>query len=208
MNSIAIFGGTFDPVHNGHILTSLSIQSYFNFDTYFFLPCKIPALKGCACATSQQRIEMLELALKRHQDFKLDLREVNRDSPSYMVDTLASLRHERKIDSITLIMGYDAFLSLPLWHQWERIIKLANLLVINRNYYSESPIPDSIQELLKLYKTEDKTRMLTKTAENIYLFDAGDYDFSSTEIRKDLDKNAHRLPKEVFEYIKLKGLYQ
>jgi nicotinate-nucleotide adenylyltransferase len=211
MHSIAIFGGTFDPVHNGHILTSIAIQAYFGFDSYYFLPCKNPILKAPTSANSQQRVEMLQLATKNHENFKLDLREIRRDSPSYMVETLAKIREENKIDSITLIMGYDAFLSLPFWHQWKKMIKLANLLVIKRNHYSNYSVPESIQKLLNRHKTEVKTELLTKPSGRIYLFNAGNYDISSTDIRKELKKNKNkdpRLPKEVYEYIKLKGLYQ
>lgn len=208
MQSIAIFGGTFDPVHNGHILTSLAIQSYFNFDLYYLLPCKTPTLKQQAIANTQQRIEMLQLAIKKYSALKLDLREINRNTPSYMVDTLSSFRDENEKDSITLIMGYDAFLSLPLWHQWEKIIKLANLLIINRNSFSNAPVPESIIKLLDQHRTEVKTELLNKRSGLIYLFEAGNYEISSTDIRKDLIKNDHRLPEEVYEYIKLKGLYR
>ncbi|MCL9684628.1 nicotinate-nucleotide adenylyltransferase [Legionella maioricensis] len=211
MRSIAILGGTFDPVHNGHIQTSLFIQSNFNFDDYFFLPCKTPTLKPPTCANTQQRIEMLQLAIKSHPDFKLDLREIKRDSPSYMVETLASFRKENTDAAITLIMGYDAFLSLPQWYQWEKIIKLANLLVINRNQFSTYPMPEAIKMLLTEHKTEIKTDLLIKPAGTIYLFDAGNYEISSTHIREELKKNKPvetKLPKEVGEYIKQQELYR
>ena len=211
MRSIAIFGGTFDPVHNGHILTSLSIQSYFNFDFYYFLPCKIPTLKPPTSASSQQRIAMLKLAIKNYNDFNLDLREIKRDSPSFMVETLESLRKENEKDSIILIMGYDAFLSLPQWNQWEKIIKLANLLVINRPQFATCPVPESIKNLLTRYKTELKNDLLSKQFGAIYLYNAGNYDISSSALREELKKNKvseTHLPKEVYEYIKQWGLYQ
>lgn len=210
MRSIAILGGTFDPVHNGHIQTSLFIQSSFNFDTYYFLPCKTPIIKPPTCVSAQQRIEMLQLAIKNYPAFKLDLREIKRDSPSYMVETLTSFREENKDAAITLIMGYDAFLSLPQWHQWEKIITLANLLVINRSQFSAYPIPETIKKLLTKHKTEIKTDLSTKSAGVIYLFNAGNYEISSTHIREELKENKPvetKLPKEVYEYIKLQALY-
>ena len=211
MRSIAIFGGTFDPVHNGHILTSLAIQAYFNFDSFYFIPCKTPTLKPATLANNQQRIEMLRLAIKNHEEFNIDLREVNRDSPSYMVETLESLRKEHTNDSITLIMGYDAFLTLPQWYQWEKIIGLANLLIINREQFSTNPIPKSIEKLLNRHKSETKTDLLTKKYGNIHFFDAGNYDISSTSIRealKNKELKTNNVPKEVCEYIKQWGLYQ
>ncbi|BCA95282.1 putative nicotinate-nucleotide adenylyltransferase [Legionella antarctica] len=211
MHSIAILGGTFDPVHNGHIQTSLSIQSNFKFDDFYFLPCKAPTLKLPTCARPVQRIEMLQIAIKHYPDFKLDLREIRRDSPSYMVETLASFREEMKNTAITLIMGYDAFLSLPQWHQWHRIIELANLLVINRSLFSKHPIPEAIKKLLIQHETKRKTQLLTQPAGAVFLFNAGNYEISSTHIRDDLKKNKSvetRLPGEVYEYIKTQELYQ
>lgn len=121
MYSIAIFGGSFDPIHNGHLQTSLAIQKYFNFDSYIFLPCKTPTLKPATVANSEQRIEMILRAINRYkQNFKLDLREIERTTPSYMVETLESFRAESPEASITLIIGYDAFISLSQWHQWQK----------------------------------------------------------------------------------------
>lgn len=211
MNSIAIFGGTFDPIHQGHVQTSLSIQSNFNFDSYYFLPCKIPVLKSAAYANNQQRIDMIELVIKNHPEFKVDLREIKRDSPSYMVETLTSFREENKEASLTLILGYDAFLTLPQWHHWKEIIKLSNLLIINRNQFSSVSMPEEIKELLMHHTTELKTDILSKKAGFIYLYDAGNYEISSTHIREALKKNkqmSEQVPEEVAQYIKQWALYQ
>jgi len=211
MHTIAIFGGTFDPIHNGHIKASQALQAYFNFDSYIILPCKIPTLKPPSFASNQQRIEMIKLAIKNFKDFKLDLREINRNSPSYMVETLSSFRVEYPEDSITLILGYDAFLSLPHWHQWEKIITLANILVINRTEFSKQPTPEIIQKLLHQYQSNSKTSLLTSKAGTIFIFDAGDYQISSSSIREQIKINnniKNKLPNEVYEYIKNQGLYQ
>lgn len=211
MRSIAIFGGTFDPVHDGHIQVSLSIQSHFNFGSYFFLPCKVPTLKPPTLASNQQRVEMLQLAIQPYPQFQLDLREIKRDTPSFMVETLSSFRSENNDASITLILGFDAFLSLSQWHQWEKIIQLANLLIINRTSFAQYPIAKPVQELLKNHETKEKETLLTQKAGIIYLFNAGDYEISSTDIRKALSTNKQTktmLPKEVYQYIKQRGLYQ
>lgn len=211
MRSIAILGGTFDPVHTGHLQTSLNIQSLFNFDTYYFLPCKIPALKPPAFANNQQRIDMLELAIKGHPKFKIDLREINRDSPSYMVETLQSFRSEYQNASITLILGYDSLLSLSQWHQWKNIIKLANLLVINRHEFSNCSIPKEIATLIESHLEKNNNNLLKHKAGLICFFDAGNYEISSSDIRDKLKQQKSvnsNLPKEVYEYIKQWELYQ
>ncbi|WP_412756762.1 nicotinate-nucleotide adenylyltransferase [Legionella bozemanae] len=211
MHSIAIFGGTFDPIHNGHLQTSKFIQTHIKFDSYIFLPCKTPTIKPPTLANNEQRVEMLKLAIKEIPDFKLDLREIERDTPSYMVETLESFRLEYPKSSITLIIGYDAFLSLPRWYQWEKIITLANLLVINRNEFSRQAVPKTMQEFLEKYQTKSKAELLNTQAGRVFLFDAGNYDISSTSIREEIEKGAdvkNKLPHTVYEYIKDQGLYQ
>ena len=210
MHSIAIYGGAFDPVHLGHLQTSVNIQNYFKFNDYFFLPCKIPTLKSPTLADNQQRIKMLELAIKNYPDFKLDLREIERDTPSYMVETLESFRQEFPQASITLIIGYDAFISLPHWNQWDKLITLANILVINRNEYADEAIPELLQRFLDVYQKQDKTELLNKGAGTVFLFDAGYYKISSTGIREEIKRRkdvSSMLTTSVYQYIKEKGLY-
>lgn len=217
MYSIAIFGGTFDPVHLGHIQTSINIQNHARFDRYFFLPCKVPVLKAQALASTQQRIDMLELAIKDIPYFQIDVREINRESPSYMVDTLKSIKKEYPNTSITLILGYDSFISLPQWHQWEQLIHLAHLFVINRDAFVSLDIPKSIQHLIQLHKSSDFSQLKNHECGLIYEFDAGNYNLSSSALRLELKnrKNsegtalntANKLPKGVYEYIVSSGLY-
>ncbi|MCW8410379.1 nicotinate-nucleotide adenylyltransferase [Legionella sp. PATHC035] len=211
MHSIAILGGTFDPIHNGHLQASMVIQKHFNFDSYIFLPCKTPTIKPPTLANNNQRIEMIKLAIKKTPYFRLDLREVERDTPSYMVETLKSFRMEYPNSSITLIIGYDAFISLPNWYQWEKIITLANLLVINRSEFSSQPIPIIMKKFLEQHEVKDKHDFLSTHAGRVFLFDAGHYDISSTSIREEIKKGAdvkNKLPEAVYEYIKSQGLYQ
>lgn len=211
MHTIALFGGTFDPIHNGHLFTSLKIQEQFNFDSYRFLPCKIPVIKGSAHATTEQRITMIRLAIKQYPQFCLDLREVNRSTPSYMVETLESLRKEYQDSSITLVLGYDAFLNLPQWYSWQKIMSLANLLVINRKKSLQEDRSDLIKTILMKQQVGEKKNLLQKTHGAIYEFDAGDYPISSTEIRFEIKNQTDlstKLPKEVCQYIIQQRLYQ
>lgn len=211
MRHIAIFGGTFDPVHLGHVGICEAIQSQFHFDSFYFLPCKIPTIKNPALASAEQRITMLRLALKNKPHFELDLREIARDTPSYMVDTLSSYRSEYPQDSITLIIGYDALLSLPNWHQWNKLLELANLLVVNREPFANQSMPQPIQQLLNTHQNDTVKSLFNSQAGKIVLFDAGYYDISSTEIKKRI-KNKQDvdalLAKDVQEYIREWGLFQ
>lgn len=211
MYSLAIFGGTFDPVHNGHIQTGITIQNNFHFDSFCYLPCKIPALKPPAHANNEQRIEMLQLALKNRPDFSVDLREIKRNSPSYMVETLKSFRKEHQNASITLILGYDSFISLPQWHQWTQILTLANILVINRNHFKQTAIPEELNPFMIQHRNDSKDALLNTKAGTICFFDAGNYPISSTDLRNKLRNKqdvANALPQSVYEYIKQWALYQ
>ncbi len=211
MKSLAIFGGTFDPIHFGHLKTSLQIQDCFHFDAFHFLPCNRPVLKAPAFATNEQRIRMIELALEGLNGFSLDCREINSPSPSYMVTSLTSIRKEHPLASITLIMGYDAFVSLPKWHQWEQLLDLAHLLVIQRVEFANQSLPAVLQKLLKDHQTQSKSKLLQQKAGCIFLFDAGQVDVSSTNIRKAVQEAKsfeNKLPKTVYDYIKINKLYQ
>lgn len=215
--SIAIFGGTFDPIHYGHLGTSINIQGTFHFDSYRFLPCNIPALKKEAAASNEQRIHMLELALAELDlkfRFSIDLREIQRPGPSYMVDTLRTIRAEHPAAAITLILGFDAYQSLPHWHQWQQINKFAHLLVIHRDSYTINQNMLSLENANsspERMQQERQQQLKTHTAGTVCQFNAGTFKISSTEIRNALHKQqdiSTKIPAVVYDYIKEQGLYQ
>lgn len=210
MKRIAVFGGSFDPVHLGHINISLAILSHFHFDTFNFVPCKIPVIKGPTHVDSQHRIAMLQLALNPYPNFNLDLREIKRPTPSYMVDTLRSYRQEFPTESITLTLGYDSFASLRLWKEWETLLKLANILVANRPFEDQNGLDDIMNDLLKSHQCLSTTEFLDHPFGRIFLFDAGNYAISSSQIRALLKEGKSvddYLPAAVSAYIQSSGLY-
>jgi nicotinate-nucleotide adenylyltransferase len=212
MHSIAIFGGTFDPVHNGHIQVSLNLQRAFGFDSYRLLPCKIPAIKALAHASVQQRIDMLRLAIAQHEVLTLDVCEIERDTPSYMVYTLENFRAEYKNAAITLVLGFDAFLTLPQWFQWEKIITLANVLIIKRGDFGDTLNIDApLKQLLEQHETNDQNKLLCTPNGVIYFFDAGAYPIASTTIRNAIKQHINvepLLPKAIHDYIVTHNLYR
>lgn len=215
LNNLIVYGGTFDPIHMGHINTALAVQAHFHFDCFRFLPCKIPLLKDKAHATTEQRVTMLKLALADlppAQRFEIDSSEINRESPSYMVTTLLQLREKLGNElPITLLLGQDTFYQLPAWHQWQRLLELSNLLVIKRPNPT-LPLPSELQSLLRNHETQDEGLILTQPAGLILQFNAGLYPISSTQIRKELQRglaiNQDTLPASVMNYIALHHLYQ
>jgi nicotinate-nucleotide adenylyltransferase len=211
VNNILIYGGTFDPPHLGHLNTAQAAQVKFHFERFVFLPCKTPLLKEAASASSAQRMEMLKLAIQDHPEFTIDSREITRSTPSYMVETLESFRQELgEKTAITLCLGMDAFLELPKWHDWERILALGNLLVLKRPKTNEQDLSETLKTLLSKHEVFDKRTVLNQSHGAIYRFDAGQYTISSTLLRKQIQAGQNieaYLPPRVYQYIKSRALY-
>lgn len=129
---ICLYGGTFDPVHYGHLRTAIEVQQTAGFDRIHFLPCRLPPHRDHPLASAEQRLAMLELAIAGESALAIDDRELRRDGPSYMVDTLRSIRSESADEAVVLVLGMDAFAGLESWREWREILQLAHLLVMQR----------------------------------------------------------------------------
>lgn len=210
--NLMIYGGTFDPPHHGHLNTAKAVQDHMHFEHLVFLPCKIPVLKKAAESTVEQRITMLRLALEHETPFEIDLREITRDTPSFMVETLKSFRQDWGPDAaITLLLGMDAFLDLPRWHEWRTILQLSHLLIIKRTDIDEKKNSAPLKELLQIHETLDKQALKTTPFGKIYRYNAGEYAISSSGLRAQMKAShdiAAYVPKKVYEYIKTEALYQ
>jgi nicotinate-nucleotide adenylyltransferase len=132
MRTIGILGGTFDPVHIGHLRTAFELLGSCGLSEVRFIPCGIPPHRPPPVAPAELRLQMLQAALAGEQRFRVDDRELRRPGPSYMVDTLDSLRSEVADASLSLLLGADAFVGLPDWHRWQDIPRLAHLIVVHR----------------------------------------------------------------------------
>lgn len=205
LHNLIIYGGSFDPPHLGHLNTAVAVQNHMQFERFIFLPCKNPVLKMATTASCAQRVQMLKLALKPWPKFEIDLREIDRDTPSFMVDTLQSFRDELgKQVSITLLLGEDAFLQLPQWHRWQTLLQLCHLLVIKRPGVRHESMPE---ELKTRRVTDD---IFNSPHGNIYHYNAGEYDISSSCLRqkmKDGEDVSPYLPEFVYQYINEYNIY-
>lgn len=208
MKSILIYGGSFDPPHLGHLKTAITVQEHCHFETVFFIPCKKPVLKKTIPAESSHRLKMLQLMLNEHPEFQINTIEMDRETPSYMTETLQQLRKTvGKNCSITLLMGMDAFVNLSQWHEFEKLPTLCNLLVIKREGITN---PETLLDIFPecLPHVRD---LLSHPQGKVAYFDAGDYPVSSTKIREKIrlgEDVSDALPKTVEEYIRHHGLYQ
>lgn len=207
---LAILGGTFDPVHIGHVQIAKQLLRRLPCDEIRFVPCKQPVLKASSSATVEQRLTMLKLALQDHPELVIDERELHRDGPSYMIDTLRSLRDEFPDTPLALILGMDAFLELPRWHQWQSLLELSHLTVINRK---DAQLPDSepLASLIKQHQLNNLTQLPKSLAGHISFVELPLIDISSTQLRKQLSNGqdcSQYLDPSIVKYIKSEHLYR
>ncbi len=207
---IGIFGGTFDPVHNGHLQVALGLSQTIPFDELRLIPCRQPPHRAAPQANAVDRVAMLQLAIADAPGLVIDERELRREGPSYMVDTLTSLRQELGDEPLVLILGWDAFVGLPTWHRWSQIIELAHLLVVQRPGNSARPC-DEVDALLQRAQVETVSALNQASAGSVLLHPLDVFDVSSTAVRalmtaqKDV---SGLLPAAVLAYIKEHNLYQ
>ncbi|MGH8278485.1 MAG: nicotinate-nucleotide adenylyltransferase [Gammaproteobacteria bacterium] len=132
MKSIGIFGGSFDPIHFGHLRPALEILEALSLDAIHFVPSGQPPHRALPVAPAPLRLAMVKAALAGEPRFVVDEREILRPAPSYTVDTLEEIRGEYPHDRLLLLAGMDAFLGFPGWHEWQRIFTLAHVVVAQR----------------------------------------------------------------------------
>jgi nicotinate-nucleotide adenylyltransferase len=130
--AIGILGGTFDPIHFGHLRSALEVCEQLNLAHVRLIPSARPPHRNQPHATPQQRLMMLHLAMKNADSFIVDDRELQRDGISYSVDTLISLRQDFPDNPLFLLLGTDAFLGIQTWHKWQDLLELAHIVVIRR----------------------------------------------------------------------------
>ncbi|HEY8173224.1 MAG TPA: nicotinate-nucleotide adenylyltransferase [Dehalococcoidia bacterium] len=193
---VGILGGTFDPVHNGHLTLAASAQDALQLDTVLFIPAGDPWRKNDRQITpAAHRLAMLRLAIESNDAFGVSDIELRRDGPTYTADTLEALAGERLDDEFYFIIGADALEDLPNWHEPERIVEHAMLAVAPRDTQDVNSVAVNI----------------TGVAERIVTFDMPRVAVSSTEIRERAaaGKSVHGLvPDAVERYIREQGLYE
>ncbi|MCW9058555.1 MAG: nicotinate-nucleotide adenylyltransferase [Gammaproteobacteria bacterium] len=206
---IGIFGGTFDPIHYAHLRTALEVQQQLELAELRFIPAAVPPHRSQPLANAQQRLDMVRLAIQDQPGMTVDGRELEREGPSYMVDTLASLRDELGEVPLVLILGMDAMLGLPDWHQWTRLIELAHIVVMERPG-AALPEQGELAELVRVHRCEKIARLAQKPAGAVWFVSVSQLDISATDIRARLAAGASPrflLPDAVLDYILDEGLY-
>jgi nicotinate-nucleotide adenylyltransferase len=182
MSPIGVFGGTFDPIHYGHLRTAFEMLQALRFDEVRFMPCGSPPHREAPVADSELRLQMVKAATAGQQGFVVDDRELKRVGPSYSVDTLTALRDEFPLRSLALIIGMDAFLGLPKWYQWRDILELAHIVVAHRPGW-RAPDMGPLGELLADCGTHRIDDLHHAKSGHIFIHDVTQLEISSSEIR-------------------------
>lgn len=210
INSIAIIGGTFDPIHNAHLQLAHTLSQQ-QFQKIVFIPCKQPWYKNSTPTTTEQRLAMIHLAIQPYPNYHCDWREIQRETLSYTIETLKSLRKDYPDDSLSFIMGMDAFNTLDQWHYFDHFLDYAHLIIFPRGGHTLNPSP-LVQLLLDNHHTIDISQLQQQKCGVIYLYSEILEDpLSSTQIRTMLKKHDHSvrhyLPEAVLAYITQQHLY-
>ena len=209
---LGIFGGTFDPVHYGHLRPALELREQLRLGEVRFIPAAQPPHRGTPTASSGQRLVMLQRAVAGIAGFTIDERELQRSGPSYMVDTLRSLRNEVGERPLVLLLGLDAFLGLPGWHQWQELTSLAHIAVATRPGWEREQLQAraELHELLALHGSDDPVVLRQSRAGRIVMAPVTPLAISATMIRERLREGfsvRFLLPDDVLSYIEEKRLY-
>lgn len=209
---IGVLGGTFDPIHFGHLRTALDVTESMQLEQVRFIPCGNPPHRAQPVASAEQRLAMVQMAIEGQPGFIADDREIRRSGASYMVDTLLSLREELGEEvPLGLILGLDAFSALEGWHQWQRLIELAHLLVMTRpGWEIEGIASDNLQNLITHHKSVNRQDCHLKSAGYVVFLPVSQLGISSTQIRQTIkagDSIRYLLPDSVYTHIMAEQIY-
>jgi nicotinate-nucleotide adenylyltransferase len=210
INPIGILGGTFDPIHFGHLRSALEVLQALQLSEIRFIPCREPPHREKPIALPEQRLALVEQAIADQAGFVVDDRELDREGPSYTRHTLASLREDMPDKSICLLLGMDAFLSLPTWYRWREIPELAHMIVMHRPG-SELSFSQELTDLIVRYRCNDPQSLHKKIAGQLIFQPVTQLDISATQIRYLLAQGGsprYLLPDTVWAYIHSQGLYR
>ncbi|MHB8742376.1 MAG: nicotinate-nucleotide adenylyltransferase [Sulfuricaulis sp.] len=209
MKPLGILGGTFDPIHFGHLRPAQEVRQALGLAEIRLLPAANPSHRQPPVATAKQRLRMVELAAASVSGFTVDDREFRRAGWSYTVPTLESLRQEFGARPLCLLLGMDAFEGLATWHQWQRLPELAHLVVMTRPGWIV-PARDALPAWVRDRIEREPERLAQVGAGKIYFQTVTPQDISASRIREAIGRGEpveESLPPAVLEYIRSHHIY-
>lgn len=205
---IGILGGTFDPIHQGHLACGRYVIKHCGLDQLQLMPCHLPPHRASPGVTAAQRAAMVELAIAEEPAMQLQPLELNRDSPSYTADSLALLKQRMPAATLAFIVGMDSLCYFKQWHNWQQILKLSHLIVCQRPGYSRQH-GDAPALLAEFAATPAALRQSDHGC--IVELDNPEVAVSATALRVELASNRQNISAispQVMNYIQQHQLYQ
>jgi len=182
MQPIGLFGGTFDPIHYGHMRTAYELWQELRLAEVRFMPTGSPPHREQPYASPEMRLTMVKAAVASQPAFVVDDREIRRTGVSYSVDTLEEVRKEFPDRSLCLLLGMDAFLGLPNWHRWRELLNLAHIVVAHRPGW-RAPTMGPLGEVMVDHGTGTIRDLHQNPSGRIYVHAVTQLEISSTELR-------------------------
>ncbi|TCJ12757.1 nicotinate-nucleotide adenylyltransferase [Parasulfuritortus cantonensis] len=213
MTPVGLLGGTFDPIHYGHLRLAEEMAEALGLDAVRVLPTGTPAHRGRPHAAAADRLAMVELAIAGNGRLRLDEHEVHKTEPCYMVDTLSELRGELGDElPIVLFLGADAFAGLEGWHQWRRLFALCHLAVAERPGYGlDGRLSPALAGVLASRQTSEPGALAGAPAGRVFRHAISQLDISASAIRTLVAAGRsprYLLPDSVLSYIAQHRLYR
>ena len=214
-HGIGVFGGTFDPIHLGHMHTTQAVASWLNLHKVLFIPAHIPPHKShhnnTPYASAEQRAAMVELACQPYNNFHCDRIELLRNSNSYTVDTLKALKALYPEQTLYFILGMDSLLTFTTWHKYREILTLCHLVVNTRPNYQLSTVNADTRALLAHHQVHKLNDIHSKKYGGIILAKPVNIDVSSTQIRQRIYQQQRcetLVSPQVLDFIDKNALYR
>ncbi len=217
LSRIGIYGGTFDPIHYGHLRVAEELTGILQLDLLYFLPAGQPRLRNAPVAPGNDRIVMLREAIRGNAGFLLDDREIRRPGETYSVESLYEMQREygkNKPIAFCFIMGVDTFLKLPDWHRWRELFELCHLIVVGRPGYApitdQSSLSPELEEICRDRWTVRAEELKNVSSGLIFTAPTTLLDISSTKIRTLIASGQsarYLLPDNVLTYINMHNFY-
>ena len=207
---VGVFGGTFNPVHYGHLRSALELTERLQLEHLRLMPCASPVHRQAPDCSAIDRAAMVELAVRGEARLRCDPRELHREGPSYTIESLEELRAEFGPErSLCLVMGFDAMLQLDTWHRWQELLEVAHIVVIARPGW-KLPTSGVVADWLSRHRSSAEEALRLRPFGSVRVEELRPLAISSTEIRTLLRSGysaRYLLPESVLNYIKEHHLY-
>jgi len=208
---IGILGGTFDPIHNGHLRLAIEFYEHLNLTELKLIPLRVPPHRDPPLADSEQRLAMLQIATENIGGLSVDDCELQREKTSYTIETVSLVKEKIGDTPICLLMGIDAFAKIHTWHRWEELLECVHIAIADRPGNNTKEYEQEIAELIKTHLTGDVSELQQSSSGKIYRITMPMLDISATQIRNLISNNqdAHGLvPEKVLDFIHSNSLYK